>query len=213
MRINSFQLKCIAIVTMVIDHIGAVIFPEYMVLRYIGRISFPLFCFLLVEGFYHTHHIGKYMIRLGVFALISEIPYDLAFRGTYLEFSRQNVFFTLCIGLIMMNAVKRTNNMSVKAIYVVLAMWAAQMLSSDYGYKGILLIAVFYFFREYLAVKITLSAVWNLLWNPLIQGYGALAGIPILFYNGEKGRSMKYIFYVFYPVHLLILYYISFILG
>lgn len=213
MKLNAFQLKWIAIITMVIDHIGAVLLPEYIVLRYIGRISFPIFCFLLTEGFYHTRNVEKYILRLGIFALISEIPYDLAFLDTVTDFRRQNVFFTLCVGMIMMYAIRQTNNLTVKVLYLVLAMWAAQMLRGDYGYKGILLIAVYFFFRENKTLKIFLGAFWNFIWNGAIQGYGALAAIPILMYDGEKGKSMKYLFYVFYPIHLLILYIISVILS
>ena len=99
MGINSFQLKWIAVITMIIDHTGAVLFPDDMVFRYIGRIAFPIFCFLLVEGFFHTRDVRKYMLRLGLFALISEIPYDLAFRDTVLEFEHQNVFFALLLGV------------------------------------------------------------------------------------------------------------------
>ena len=128
MRLNSYQLKCIAIITMLIDHIGAVLFPENLVLRYIGRISFPIFCFLLAEGFYHTKNVKKYMMRLAVFAVLSEIPYDLAFRNTYIEFTRQNVFFTLLIGVVMMYAIVRTNNVTVKVIYLLLAMWASSWI-------------------------------------------------------------------------------------
>ena len=93
MGLNSFQLKCIAVLTMIIDHTGAVLFPGDLVFRYIGRISFPVFCFLLVEGFSHTRDMRKYMLRLGVFAVISEIPYDLAFRDTVLEFGHQKCIF------------------------------------------------------------------------------------------------------------------------
>jgi len=209
MKLNSFQLKCIAIITMVIDHMGAVLFPEYLLFRYVGRISFPIFCFLLVEGFFYTRNVKKYMLRLGMFALLSEIPYDLAFREEYLEFTRQNVFFTLCIGVAMMYAVSQTNNQTIKVTYVLLAMWAAQFVASDYGYKGILLIAIYYFCRENLIAKITLGSFWNFIWNESIQGYGAISSVFIGLYNGQKGKSMKYIFYVFYPVHLLILHVIS----
>jgi len=212
MKLNSFQLKCIAIVTMLIDHMGAVLFPQYLIFRCVGRISFPIFCFLLTEGFFYTKNIKKYLIRLGSFALLSEIPYDLAFRKTCLEFTRQNVFFTLFIGVLMMLAVSRTNKLIIKMTYVLIAMWGAQILASDYGYKGILLIAVYYFFRKNNGLKIIVGSAWNFIWNSSVQGYGSLASLLIMMYNGEKGRSMKYIFYVFYPVHLLILYFISAIL-
>ena len=175
MRLNSFQLKCIAIITMVIDHMGAILFPQYLWFRYVGRISFPIFCFLLAEGFFHTKNVKKYMIRLGVFAILSEIPYDLAFRDEYLEFTRQNVFFTLCIGVVMMYAVSQTNNLVIKVTDVLLAMWAAHFFASDYGYKGILLIAVYYFFRNNFGATMVLGAFWNFVWNASIQGYGALA--------------------------------------
>ncbi len=205
MGLNSFQLKCIAVITMIIDHTGAVLFPENLILRYIGRISFPIFCFLLVEGFFHTRDALKYMLRLGVFAVISEIPYDLAFWDTALEFEHQNVFFTLLIGVVMMYALEKSPEWPVQAAEVLLAMWAASFLSSDYRFKGILLIAVYYFLREKKTAKHAAGAAWNLLWGK-IQMYGVLATVPLAFYNGEKGASMKYFFYLFYPAHLLVLY-------
>lgn len=209
MRLNSFQLKCIAIMTMVIDHTGAVLFPEIWLFRYIGRIAFPIFVFLLVEGFFHTRDIRKYMFRLGVFAVLSEIPYDLAFRGEILEFQHQNVFFTLFIGVVMMYALEKNGEWPVKAVEVLLAMWAATFLCSDYRFKGILLIAVYYFLRKRKWEKLVLGAGWNLLWNWKVQGYGVVASVFIAMYNGEKGRSLKYFFYLFYPLHLLVLYGIS----
>lgn len=213
MKLNSFQLKWIAIITMLIDHIGAVLLPEYVVLRCIGRLSFPIFCFLLTEGFFYTRNVERYIVRLAVFAIISEIPYDLAFLGKFVDFRRQNVFFTLCVGMIMMYAIKRTNNLTIKAVYLVLAMWGAQILGGDYGYKGILLIAIYCFFREQKTIRIFLGAVWNFIGSGVIQQFGVFAAVPLLLYSGEKGKSMKYVFYVFYPVHLLILYIISAILN
>ena len=102
MKLDSFQLKCIAILTMFIDHMGAVFFPGELMFRYIGRIAFPIFAFLLVEGYFHTRDVRRYMLRLGLFAVISEIPYYLAFRETILEFEHQNMFYTLFIGVDIM---------------------------------------------------------------------------------------------------------------
>lgn len=209
MGLNSFQLKCIAVITMIIDHTGAVLFPTNLLLRYIGRISFPIFCFLLVEGFFHTRDVRKYIVRLGAFALISEIPYDLAFRRTVLEFEHQNVFFTLFIGVIMMYVLEKSAELPIKVIDVLLAMWFASFLCTDYRFKGILLIAIYYFLRENRLGKFGFGAVWNFIWNWKVQMYGAIASIPIALYNGQRGPSMKYFFYVFYPAHLLVLYFLA----
>jgi len=191
---------------MLIDHVGAVLFPENMVLRCIGRLSFPIFCFLLTEGARYTRDIRKYMIRLGGFALISEIPYDLAFHGKVVDPGYQNVFFTLLLGLILIYMLERSAELPLKAVEILAVMSAADFLRTDYSFKGILLIAVFYLLRENLWLKTACAAMWNFLWNGSIQGYGALAMLPIAMYNGERGRKMKYFFYVFYPAHLIILF-------
>lgn len=207
--ITSYQLKWIAIVTMVIDHAGAILYPSEIMFRYIGRLAFPIFCFLLVEGFYHTHDIIKYMTRLGVFALVSEIPYDLAFKGTVLEFTHQNVFFTLLLGVIMMYVLEKGGEWPEKAIEIMLVMWVAEYLHTDYSFRGILLIFIFYQLRRFKWTKLACGAAWNMIWNRSIQGVGAFAMIPIAMYNGCRGRKMKYFFYIFYPAHLLILFVIS----
>lgn len=181
-------------------------FPENMVLRCIGRLSFPIFCFLLTEGARYTRDIRKYMIRLGGFALISEIPYDLAFHGKAVDPGYQNVFFTLLLGLILIYMLERSAELPLKAVEILAVMSAADFLRTDYSFKGILLIAVFYLLRENLWLKTACAAVWNFLWNGSIQGYGALAMLPIAMYNGERGRKMKYFFYVFYPAHLIVLF-------
>ena len=116
--LSGSALKMIAIATMLIDHIAATViirvlkfggyndslYQLYRVMRNIGRIAFPIFCFLLVEGFMHTRDREKYALRLGCFAAISEIPFDLAFNGKILEVGYQNVFFTLLLGLLTMMA-------------------------------------------------------------------------------------------------------------
>lgn len=207
--LTSYQLKWIAIITMMIDHIGAVLFPEELMFRYIGRLAFPIFCFLLVEGVYYTHDIRLYMLRLGMFAVISEVPYDLAFHGTALEFEGQNVFFTLLLGVMLLYLLERDDEWPIKIMEVLLAMWVAGVLRTDYGYKGILLISIFYFFHRHRLAGLAIGALWNYLWYNRTQEYGALAMIPLALYNGERGRRMKYFFYVFYPLHLVILFAIS----
>lgn len=207
--LDSFQLKCIAIVSMALDHTGAVLYPSQIWLRCLGRIAFPIFCFLIVEGFFHTHDVRRYMGRLGVFALISEIPYDLAFRGVPLECAHQNVFFTLLIGIGMMVLLERNREWPVKAVILLLAMWLAVLIRSDYNFRGILLIFVFYIFHESRWLAVTAGGLWNFLYQGVIQKYGVLSVLPLALYNGERGRKMKYFFYIFYPAHLLLLYGIS----
>ena len=207
--LDSFQLKCIAIVSMALDHTGAVLYPSQIWLRGLGRIAFPIFCFLIVEGFFHTHDVRRYMGRLGVFALISEIPYDLAFRGVPLEYAHQNVFFTLLIGIGMMVLLERNREWPVKAVILLLAMWLAVLIRSDYNFRGVLLIFVFYIFHESRWLAVTAGGLWNFLYQGVIQKYGVLSVLPLALYNGERGRKMKYFFYIFYPAHLLLLYGIS----
>lgn len=207
--LDSFQLKCIAIVSMALDHTGAVLYPSQIWLRCLGRIAFPIFCFLIVEGFFHTHDVRRYMGRLGVFALISEIPYDLAFRGVPLEYAHQNVFFTLLIGIGMMVLLERNREWPVKAVILLLAMWLAVLIRSDYNFRGVLLIFVFYIFHESWWLAVTAGGLWNFLYQGVIQKYGVLSVLPLALYNGERGRKMKYFFYIFYPAHLLLLYGIS----
>lgn len=207
--LTTFQLKIIAIVSMLIDHTGAILYPGEHVFRYVGRLAFPIFCFLLVEGFVHTRNVWKYMGRLGIFAVISEIPYDLAFHESFWAPEKQNVFFTLFIGLGMLWILKNERENVIRIGVIILAMWAADFLGTDYGFRGILLIAVFWMAREHKLIGSILAAGWNFLWQNHLQYAGALAVVPIAAYNGQKGRSMKYFFYLFYPVHLLILHLIA----
>lgn len=194
---------------MALDHTGAVLYPSQIWLRCLGRIAFPIFCFLIVEGFFHTHDVRRYMGRLGVFALISEIPYDLAFRGVPLEYAHQNVFFTLLIGIGMVVLLERNREWPVKAVILLLAMWLAVLIRSDYNFRGVLLIFVFYIFHESWWLAVTAGGLWNFLYQGVIQKYGVLSVLPLALYNGERGRKMKYFFYIFYPAHLLLLYGIS----
>lgn len=273
--ITGSTLKMIAMITMLIDHTSAILvygmsvklmsYPLYMlsvVMRWVGRLAFPIFCFLLVEGMLYTSNKGKYALRLLLFALISEVPFNLAFRGSVWAADYQNVFFTLFIGLLIMigwnwarswgktvtehtgtgGEDKRTwvgtriVQVLVCFLILVLGMELAQILNTDYAAHGVLTIAVIYLVRVgkdsnmYRKVCGTIGAGWR---NPqatnrtlaMVAGCGVLtimnlseafAFIDVAMvagYNGQRGWKLKYIFYVFYPLHLFVLYYISIRLG
>ncbi|MGB8455300.1 MAG: TraX family protein [Anaerocolumna sp.] len=223
---NGYTLKLIAIITMFIDHMTAILIPQdttiYWIGRSIGRLAFPIFCFLLVEGFLHTHNVKKYLARLGVFALISEIPFDLAFADKSVHYGylmHQNIFFTLFIGLAviyLMSMIERNfaGNIFLSNAFDSLAVIAgcilAAILTTDYDYKGVLLIVVFYVFRGN-KILLTLAVfLVNTLFGIWIQVLAALSMLCIWFYNGKRGpQDNKYIFYIFYPAHIFILYLIS----
>lgn len=224
--LSGSTLKMLAMVLMLVDHVGAVIlengyltaynmrlpkavtYDEILhildidrILRFIGRSAFPIFCFLLVIGFMHTSNKKKYAFRLFLFALLSEIPFDLAFANTILEFQYQNVMFTLLIGFLAMMALEHfESNYPVMALIVVLSLGLGYLLRTDYSYKGVALILVLYFFRFHKVVQ-TLAGCISLLW----EAPACLAFLPIRLYNGKKGIHVKYVFYFFYPVHILML--------
>jgi hypothetical protein len=217
---SSSTLKWIAIITMIIDHIGAVFFPQTMVLRAIGRLAFPIFAFAIAEGCIHTKDMKKYALRLGVFALLSEIPFDLAFSQTLLSLHHQNVFFTLCLGVVGIYFFERINEkipyLGVFAIIFVGLL--AEYLQMDYGIFGVLMI-----FGVYRAKTLKAKAFWIITINlclglllsvsggSLLQTLAALSSIPLLLYNGEKGNGPKYLFYSIYPIHLLLIAIINYV--
>ena len=218
--LSGSSLKIIAIIAMLIDHIGAVIlyhgyfstpsptgvvggstYDIYMALRTIGRIAFPIFCFLLVQGFLHTSNKRKYAIRLFVFALISEVPFDLAIHNTLVDFNSQNVFFTLLISFLVIWLIDEfQDKIYLHIVFIGLGMLLANFLHTDYSYWGVALITAFYYFNAWPLIQ-TLSGALLLSW----QAPSILAFIPINMYNQKRGISMKYFFYIFYPAHLLIL--------
>lgn len=234
--LSGSTIKIIAIVAMLIDHIGAVIVERMItaqsggvysyedplvvldtVLRGIGRIGFPIFCFLLVEGFVHTRNVAKYALRLFAFALISEVPFDLAFAGRVFYPDYQNVFFTLLIGLLVMIAFrtieeKMTAPHAVKIFLDLLALGVgagiAQLINTDYAAIGVVCIMVLYVFRNNRANQM-LAGSLVFMW----EVPAPFAFIPIACYNGQRGLRMKYFFYVFYPAHLLILFLIAYLCG
>lgn len=209
--LDSFTLKMIGIVTMLIDHVGAILFPQFLFFRIIGRISFPIFTYTSVEGFMHTHDVKKYMTRLGILALVSEIPFDLAFSGTIWNVQSQNVFFTLFLGVFMLYLMLKVPNVIIGFGCVLGLLLLSEFLHTDYSSMGLLMIYWFYQYRDNKVMKALGIAVINLLFMGGIQVYAILALIPILMHNGNQGIRCKKFFYGFYPVHLFALYLISLI--
>jgi len=232
--ITGSTLKIIAIVTMLIDHVGAVVFERmlenggifisilYLVTRVIGRIAFPIFCFLLVEGFIHTRSKKNYALRLLGFAIISEVPFDLATKGHILNFGYQNVFFTLLIGFLAMwaweLAEKKYGEGEQRTLYgmytvvTILACALAHFMRTDYSLFGVFAILMMYNYREE-KVKGLLFGTVILIINSYLEVFALINIIFVRKYNGERGLSLKYVFYMFYPAHLLILYAIAYFMG
>lgn len=209
---SGFALKWIAMVCMLIDHMGAILYPQYIQMRMIGRIAFPIYCFLLVEGAVHTSNIRKYIGRLFLFALLSELPFDLAFYGQ-ISLEHQNVFFTLLLGLIAISQLQQNAGKLNCVLSTILAMTLAMVLHTDYSYKGVALILCFFFLYQYVFLKQAAFMAGNwLVYGTGVQTYACLAAIPMLLYNGKRGANMKYFFYIFYPAHLLILYFIKMVI-
>ena len=178
----------------------------YNLMRDIGRTAFPIFCFLLVEGFSHTKSRWKFALRLLVFAFISQAPFHYAFLGLA---SGLNVFFTLFIAFVAMWGMtwakaKWPWQYAYLGIWVPLAAASAllaEWLDTDYGLRGIALILIFYLFRNLYPLAMAVG-YWTLNWrSAYLPGF-----ILPLFYNGKRGLNTKYLFYIFYPAHLAVIY-------
>lgn len=234
---SSTFLKIIAMITMFIDHAGMMLFNNNEIMRFIGRIAFPLYALLLVDSFLSEkkYDNNKHTLRLLILAAISEIPFDYIFHSNTPYQFQQNVIFTLLLGLIMMNFLEKTIKIVEKALILIIFSGLAIFLSSDYTWTGILLIFLFYIWRKnnsenkawiipimsifllssYVDVtikygfKFLLWAINEMLW----VNVGVLLVIPIvLFYNGKDGWSFKgfsYFYRLFYPLHMIVIFFIE----
>lgn len=180
--------------------------------RIIGRLAFPIYCYCLVEGLGRTKSRAKYAGRLAILAVLSEVPFDLAFYQTTLEINNQNVFFTLLLGFLMMWGMEKLPELTKNAwlnglgqmILFFGAGFVAEWISCDYGFKGIIALMMLYLFRYRRGLQILAGCI-AFIWEP-----GALlAFLPVGLYNGTKGKQNKLFFYGFYPVHLLVLYVVA----
>lgn len=210
--IDGTWLKMIAVLTMTIDHIGAYLYPSLVWLRIIGRFAFPIFCFSLVEGLLHTRSKKKYGLRLLIFAIISEPIVDLIHGGHLFDISYQGIFVSLLLGYLLIcfcewQWTKKWYLLGIGQIGVFsLLSTVAEYIHSDYGSFGIYLIGLMYLLRRDRILQGVGNVVAQILLYGGIQSYGAFASLGILLYNGKKGRGFKYFFYIYYPLHLLILY-------
>ncbi len=259
--LSTAGLRVIAMATMLADHIGAVFIERvlvangvrdvldmstfsawnvlYCVLRSAGRIAFPLYIFLMVEGFEKTRSRWKYALRLLILAVVSEIPFDLAVSlrskvlttGNFLEFGYQNVIFTLLIGFLCIWCLSFVikKNMEVKEstdllryltcaasvlTVMVLFMIAAWMMNTDYSYTGVGAISAMYLLRRYRIWNIGVCcAILTLMPLNIFEAFCFIAIAPVAYYNGEKGRSNRIFNYAFYPAHLLLLWLLALVCG
>ena len=244
--LSSSALKIIAIVLMLVDHFAVVYHAEivsglangravYTLLRTLARVAFPVFAYLIAEGARRTSNINKYMLRLLAFAFVSEVPFDLAMHGKWLEFTYQNVFFTLLMGLFCIFCFQKLEHVlyGLPAVPVTLAMlWLAEFfVRNDYGAMGVLVIVLFYWVQKApKVVRILTVPVICLLLTvyPIVMDVGvlpervvfndaelfAVAAAPlILLYSGKKGVKInRWFFYAFYPAHLFLLWLTHFII-
>lgn len=222
--LNGFHLKLIAICTMLIDHMGYTLFPGVMWLRCVGRVAFPIFCFLIAEGCVYTHDRKKYALRLLVFALLSEIPFNLMNSGMIWDPYDQNVLWTLLLGALvcwlMDWALKKCTPLSFVLMGAVMlaAYWLLEIGNTDYGGWGMLLVAAFYGVHRApsgAVVKMIAQAFGLAFFSLGVMGgylsielWSLAALVPIWLYNGQRGfsnKAVQYGFYAFYPVHILAL--------
>lgn len=214
--LNGAALKWLAILTMLVDHIGGAFLrflnttkfsSLYTTSRLIGRLAFPIFAFLMIQGYQNTSNRKKYVFKLLVFALLSEIPFDLAFYDQVFYFGHQNIFFTLAIGMIGFTFYEKFEQEN-KAVYQIITAVAsgilAEFMMTDYGLYGI----VFIFGLGILRDNKLSQTIFGVLMGLVQNITASLSFLPIWFYNGERGRQNKWFFYIFYPAHLIALYFL-----
>ena len=218
-------LKCIAAALMLTDHVGAILLPEVLALRCVGRLAFPIFAFFIAEGYAHTRNFGRYFRRLAILAVVSEIPFNLE-NGAVFDLTRQNVLFTFCLALLTLReleALGRERGFGRWAgcgLVLAAGFAAGELLRTDYGGWGVLTVTLLQLCRDGKYAKL-----WLLLAMAAVNGLGmgsltvpvfggempiqifAVAALPVIWlYNGQAGpKGLRRAFYVFYPAHLLVL--------
>ena len=208
-------LKWTAMITMTVDHVGVIFYPEFTVLRFIGRLSFPLFAYLLILGMENTRNVRNYFIRLFIFALISQLPFFLALD--YGPFDLLNIFFTLSFGLLFIYFFKKSS------VFVLVPVFASLVLPFDYGIYGIAVMGCMYILKENTKFGVVSLVLLNMLflvpWN---SQFLSISAIPLILLHKTGSLNItketteitiplwrKYFFYIYYPLHLTLLYIIK----
>lgn len=232
--LSAAALHILAMALMLCDHLWATLLPAQEWLTCVGRLAFPMFAFMAVEGYFHTRSFKRYALRMLVFALLSEIPFDLMYGGTWFYPVHQNVIWTLLIGLLGIRAMEAVREKGKLWLYVLTCVGVTALGAAlgtlgmvDYYGAGVLTVFVFYFFhgREWWKL---LGQILALYWinvrmlggqvYPMTilgmdvelsqQGLALFALVPIWLYRGRQGhhsKAFQYACYAFYPVHMLIL--------
>lgn len=222
---SAFGLKIIAIITMIIDHLGYAIFGEFSFFNYIGRIAFPIFAFQISEGYIHTKNLKKYFLRLFLFAIISQIPFML-FHSILSNELYLNIFFTLFLGLLSIYIYDKCEYKIQGIFSAIILASIAQVTRCDYGFFGVSIILIFYIFKDniikadifFIIATALKYAIPCIEYKVFPQEYlylflgTSFSVIFITLYNGKKGKNIKYLLYMFYPIHLILLYGIYLIL-
>lgn len=229
---TTFQIKILAVTTMVIDHIGLFFFPQYTILRIIGRLAFPLFAWLIANGAYHTHNIKKYLSRLFFLAVISQIPFTLANQQISSPLFYLNVVFTLFFGLLAIYLLNKNKNKFFWFIAISSCAGIADLIHSDYGAMGVLSIVAFYiFFSNKLYTVVSQSIIIfilpytiyfleayykihisNLYTDSKMEMYGLVSLIFIILYKNKESIKAKYLFYIFYPLQYVMIFILKLLL-
>lgn len=212
-HLSGSSLKIIAVLSMVIDHCAYYLLEHgtvlYEAMRCVGRIAFPVFAFLIAEGFSHTRNKRSYFVQLLGFAFFSEIPWFLLNGAD----ETHNVMFTLALGVVALTLLDRCCEHKVLSFMAVcLVAVLAYYMGTDYDWRGILMIAIFYITQPQ-AGNLQDRMIQILFILPLMIHYGIIgaifASVVILSYNGNRGfitgKAWKYAFYAFYPVHLILI--------
>lgn len=203
------MIKLIAILTMVIDHIGYAFFPDMIILRVIGRLSFPLFAYGIAMGMKHTRNVQQYGLRLLILALISQMPFQLVFGKIH-----YNVLFTLFIGLLSLYILASNLKLSLKVLIIVGLMLISEIFKFEYGIYGLLLIICFYLSDNNIKLisSVIIVTLLGILINnyPLIQIFSIFALLLIPLQNKFDYKMSKVVSYLFYPSHLIIIWFIEY---